>query len=268
MERNMEKRAESIRVILAEDNEELRQAMADYLHNQEGMEIIAQAGTGVEALRAMVEHEADVLLLDMIMPNTDGFGVLRLMQSMPLAKRPRVIAVTALGRDDFVRRAVALGVDYYLIKPVEMNVLVQHIYDVVRGEQELYMAADKDVTQKALPGATLEDKLSNLFLTLGIPAHIKGYQFLREAIRLVLKKPDMIGGITKELYPTIARRFGTTSSKVERAIRHAIEVAWGRGRVDALNQAFGCRVVYQDVKPTNGEFIALIADKLKMDKSA
>ena len=268
MERNMEKRAESIRVILAEDNEELRQAMADYLHNQEGMEIIAQAGTGVEALRAMVEHEADVLLLDMIMPNTDGFGVLRLMQSMPLAKRPRVIAVTALGRDDFVRRAVALGVDYYLIKPVEMNVLVQHIYDVVRGEQELYMAADKDVAQKALPGATLEDKLSNLFLTLGIPAHIKGYQFLREAIRLVLEKPDMIGGITKELYPTIARRFGTTSSKVERAIRHAIEVAWGRGRVDALNQAFGCRVVYQDVKPTNGEFIALIADKLKMDKSA
>ena len=118
------------------------------------------------------------------------------------------------------------------------------------------------------PGTTLEDKLSNLFLTLGIPAHIKGYQFLREAIRLVLDKPDMIGGITKELYPTIARRFGTTSSKVERAIRHAIEVAWGRGRVDALNQAFGCRVVYQDVKPTNGEFIALIADKLKMDKSA
>ena len=124
MERNMEKRAESIRVILAEDNEELRQAMADYLHNQEGMESSAQAGTGVEALRAMVEHEADVLLLDMIMPNTDGFGVLRLMQSMPLAKRPRVIAVTALGRDDFVRRAVALGVDYFLIMPVELIVLV------------------------------------------------------------------------------------------------------------------------------------------------
>ncbi|MBR6525150.1 MAG: sporulation transcription factor Spo0A [Clostridia bacterium] len=264
----MERNTEKIRLILAEDNEELRQAMADYLHNQEGMEIIAQAGTGVEALRAMVEHEADVLLLDMIMPNTDGFGVLKLMQSMPLLKRPKVIAVTALGRDDFVRRAVALGVDYYMIKPVEMSTLVQQIYDAVRGEAEFLLPAEKEETHRVLPGTTLEDKLSNLFLTLGIPAHIKGYQFLREAIRLVLDKPDMIGGITKELYPTIARRFGTTSSKVERAIRHAIEVAWGRGRVDALNQAFGCRVVYQDVKPTNGEFIALIADKLKMDKSA
>ena len=118
------------------------------------------------------------------------------------------------------------------------------------------------------PGLTLEDKLSNLFLSMGIPAHIKGYQYLREAIRLVIENPGMIGGITKELYPAIARRFGTTASKVERAIRHAIEVAWSRGRVDTLNKAFGCSVAQPDEKPTNGEFIALIADKLSPDHPA
>lgn len=256
---------DKIRVLVAEDNEELRAAMVEYLRTQEGIQVISQASTGMEALRLMAEYPTDVLLLDMIMPNTDGFGVLKMMQQMPGLHRPKVICVTALGRDDFVRRAVSLGAHYYMIKPVDMAVLVQRIYDVVQEDQA---PAEADQNQPLLPGSTVEDKLSNLFLTLGIPAHIKGYQFLREAIRLVLDKPDMLGGITKELYPAIAKRFGTTSSKVERAIRHAIEVAWGRGRVDALNQAFGCRVVYQDMKPTNGEFIALIADKLKMDKSA
>ena len=114
----------------------------------------------------------------------------------------------------------------------------------------------------ALPQLSLEDRLSNLFLTMGMPAHIKGYQYLREAVRQVVANPSMLGGITKELYPAIAHKFGTTSSKVERAIRHAIEVAWSRGRVDPLNQAFGCCVVYPEEKPTNGEFIALLADKL------
>jgi two-component system response regulator (stage 0 sporulation protein A) len=117
-------------------------------------------------------------------------------------------------------------------------------------------------------GQNLDDRISNIFLAMGIPAHIKGYQYLREGIKLVIETPEMIGGITKELYPAIARRFGTTSSKVERAIRHAIEVAWSRGRVDTLNKAFGCEVAQPDDKPTNGEFIALIADKLSMDYPA
>ncbi|MBE5776755.1 MAG: sporulation transcription factor Spo0A [Clostridiales bacterium] len=257
---------DKIRVIVAEDNEELRLSMVEYLEGQEDIQVLAEASSGMDALRLMGECTCDVLLLDMIMPNTDGFGVLKMMQHMPLANRPRVIAVTALGRDDFVRRAVMLGAHYYMIKPVDMNVLTQRIRELVAEEEAPRPETENPV--KPLPGASLEDKLSNLFLALGIPAHIKGYQFLREAIRLVLDKPDMLGGITKELYPSIAKRFGTTSSKVERAIRHAIEVAWGRGRVDALNQAFGCKVVYQDMKPTNGEFIALIADKLKVDKSA
>lgn len=253
-----------IRILIADDNEEMRQAMAEYLQQQDGLKVVGQAGSGVETLRMVVETQPDVLLLDMIMPNTDGFGVLQQLQSLSAGRRPKTIAVTALGRDDFVRRAVTLGVSFYMIKPVDMETLTRRIQEAVQEKS----GAAEGQEGGSLPGASLEDKLSNLFLTLGIPAHIKGYQFLREAIRLVLNKPDMIGGITKELYPAIAKRFGTTSSKVERAIRHAIEVAWNRGRVDALNQMFGCRVVYPDARPTNGEFIALIADRLSMERTA
>ena len=253
-----------IRILVADDNEEMRQAMAEYLQQQDGMKVVGQAGSGAETLRMVVETQPDVLLLDMIMPNTDGFGVLQQLQNLSAGRRPKTIAVTALGRDDFVRRAVSLGVSFYMIKPVDMETLTRRIQEAVQEKS----GGAEGQEGGSLPGASLEDKLSNLFLTLGIPAHIKGYQFLREAIRLVLNKPDMIGGITKELYPAIAKRFGTTSSKVERAIRHAIEVAWNRGRVDALNQMFGCRVVYPDARPTNGEFIALIADRLSMERSA
>jgi two-component system response regulator (stage 0 sporulation protein A) len=186
------------------------------------------------------------------------------MQQMPAEKRPRVIAVTALGRDDFIRRAVDLGVMYYMIKPIELPALLERVREVVRQKQ----AQPAEARAVSAPGLSLDDRLSNLFLGMGIPAHMKGYQYLREAIKLVISYPNMIGGITKELYPAIAHRFGTTSSKVERAIRHAIEVAWSRGRVDTLNKAFGCEVAQPEEKPTNGEFIALIADKLSMERTA
>ena len=226
------------------------------------------AADGVEALDFLSQNAVDVMLLDMIMPKMDGFGVLTQLQKRTVKQRPEVIAVTALGRDDFVRRAVSLGVSYYMIKPVEMPALLDRIHDVYAHMKQPASPAERPLVLSGTSGFTLDDKLSNLFLTLGIPAHIKGYQFLREAIKQVIEKPALIGGITKELYPAIARHFGTTASKVERAIRHAIEVAWSRGRVETLNTAFGCRVAFPDEKPTNGEFIALIADKLKLERSA
>ncbi|MBR6764445.1 MAG: sporulation transcription factor Spo0A, partial [Clostridia bacterium] len=178
--------------------------------------------------------------------------------------RPRVIAITALGRDDFIRRAIALGVSYYMVKPIEIHTLMDRIRDVIRLSEQ--PAAPLPLLP--LPGASMDDKLSNIFLSIGIPAHIKGYQFLREAVKLVVNDHNMIGAITKELYPTIAHTFATTPSKVERAIRHAIEVAWNRGRVDTLNKTFGCTVALPTEKPTNGEFIALLADKLSVDLPA
>ena len=254
----------SIRTAIVDDNDELRSSMNQYLQTQKDISVVGEAGNGMDAMKMIQEKQPDVVLLDMIMPSLDGFGVLNQLQHVPADKRPRVIAVTALGRDDFIRRAVEMGVMYYMIKPVDLPVLADRIRDVMQHKGAL--PADSPVLSAS--GLSLDDRISNLFLAMGIPAHIKGYQYLREAIKLVIETPGMIGGITKELYPAIARRFGTTSSKVERAIRHAIEVAWSRGRVDTLNKAFGCEVAQPDEKPTNGEFIALIADKLSMEYSA
>ncbi|MBR1584881.1 MAG: sporulation transcription factor Spo0A [Clostridia bacterium] len=254
----------SIRILIVDDHEELRRRMGDFFRQQPGVIVAGEAGNGVDAMKLIQDNAIDVVLLDIIMPGLDGFGVMERVQRLPADKRPRVIAVTALGRDDFIRRAIDLGAMYYMIKPVELPVLLERVTEVAQRDADA-LPQNRSV---GAGGLTLEDQLSNLFLAMGIPAHIKGYQYLREAIRLVIEKPDMIGGITKELYPAIARRFNTSSSKVERAIRHAIEVAWSRGRVETLNKAFGCRVAHPDEKPTNGEFIALIADKLSVDRSA
>ncbi|MBQ7657302.1 MAG: sporulation transcription factor Spo0A [Clostridia bacterium] len=254
----------NIRLAIVEDNDELRGFMSQFFEQQPDVTVVGEASNGVNALKLIQETPADVMLLDMIMPGLDGFGVLAQMQSLPAEKKPQVIAVTALSRDDFIRRAVELGVQYYMIKPVELRVLLERIRDAARQRNK-----DPQGGPPAMPSTlSLDDKISNLFLGMGIPAHIKGYQYLREGIKLVIAEPTMISGITKELYPAIAHRFGTTSSKVERAIRHAIEVAWNRGRVDTLNKAFGCDVAQPNEKPTNGELIALIADKLRMDHSA
>ena len=254
----------TIRIAVVDDNEELRAYMTQYFKKQQDIAVAWEAKNGLEALKLLQEKQIDVLLLDMIMPSLDGFGVLSHLQRLPQEKRPHVIAVTALGRDDFIRRAVEMGVMYYMIKPVDLPVLLERVREAVQR----HPAAPLDGRMLTAQNLSLEDRLSNLFLAMGIPAHIKGYQYLREAIRLVIQSPGMISGITKELYPSIARRFGTTSSKVERAIRHAIEVAWSRCRVDTLNKAFGCEVAQPDEKPTNGEFIALIADKLSMEHTA
>ena len=248
-----------IRVMIVDDNEELRSQLAEYLKRLPDMTVVGEADNGMSAVKTVGELGADIMLLDMIMPVMDGFGVLARLQQMDPAKRPKIIAVTALGRDDFIRRAVEMGANYYMIKPVEMDVVAARIRDV--AEQQASAAAPAP-SMPFFSGNSLDDQLSNLFLALGIPAHIKGYQFLREAVKLTVANPAMIGAITKELYPAIAHKFASTPSKVERAIRHAIEVAWNRGRVDILNQRFGCEVAFPGEKPTNGEFIALIADKL------
>ena len=252
----------TIQLLIVDDHDELRRRMAEFFRQQAGITVLGEASGGVEALKKAEEGGVDVMLLDLIMPGLDGFGVMERLQRLPEDKRPRVIVVTALSREDFVRRAVELGAMYYMIKPIELQVLLERVQEAASRPADTALRAPG----LSPAGLSLEDRISNLFLGMGIPAHIKGYQYLREAIRLVIEKPDMIGGITKELYPAIARRFNTSSSKVERAIRHAIEVAWSRGRVDTLNKAFGCRVAHPDEKPTNGEFIALIADKLALEE--
>ena len=172
---------------------------------------------------------------------------------------------SALSRDDFITRAIELGAQFYMVKPFEPEHLLTHIRDLVDG---LTSALPLSRTPAPVHVQSLDERLGSLFLTIGIPAHIKGYQYLRYGIKMVIEDPDVINRITKELYPSIAKHFGTSASKVERAIRHAIEVAWNRGRVETLNRAFGCRVCTPEDKPTNGEFIAMLADKLSLERSA
>ena len=260
---------ETVRVIVADDNVQLRDMVTAYLAQQSGIEVVGVASDGVEAIRLLQEQEPDVLICDMIMPQMDGYAVLERMATMKLSRPTGVIALTALGRDDFIARAINLGVSYYMVKPFDFAMLAQRVYETA-GASARAEAMSRQLNQD--PAQTghesLEERIANLFLTVGIPAHIKGYQFLREAVRMVIETPDMINRITKELYPGIAHRFGTTSSKVERAIRHAIEVAWNRGRIEALDEAFGRNVCSLEDKPTNGEFIALVADRLSVERSA
>lgn len=257
----------AVQVVVADDNAQLREMLAQFLGRQEGIEVAATAQNGAEALAAVQEKEPDVLVCDMIMPQMDGYAVLERLNGMELTKRPGVIALTALGRDDFIARAIDLGVNYYMVKPFDFAMLAQRVLEAA-GEGAKMEIAKPYMQQHAEAGESLEERIANLFLTVGIPAHIKGYQFLREAVRMVMERPELMSRITKELYPGIAHRFGTTSGKVERAIRHAIEVAWNRGRIDALDEAFGKNVCSLDDKPTNGEFIALVSDRLRMKESA
>ncbi len=259
---------EIVRVVVADDNVQLRNMITEYLSQQSGMEIVGAAANGLETIEQVQEKQPDVLICDMIMPQMDGYGVLERLLEMKLEKQPKVIALTALGRDDFISRAIDLGVCYYMVKPFDFAMLAQRIYEAA-GEEGRADALNMRMHQESSAGAdNLEERIANLFLTVGIPAHIKGYQFLREAVKMVIDNPDLMSRITKELYPGIAHRFGTTSSKVERAIRHAIEVAWNRGRIEALDEAFGKNVCSLDDKPTNGEFIALVSDRLRIRESA
>ena len=205
----------------------------------------------------------DVLLLAMVMPRLDGFGVLAQIQKENLPHRPHIIAVTALMRDDFIQRAINLGSDYYILKPFELSAVYQRI---VERNQPVEVQADAPVRAPQPANCSLDERIANIFLSMGIPAHIKGYQFLRDAILLAVSDHDYINAVTKRLYPEIAKRNATTASRVERAIRHAIEVAWDRGDVDTLNSYFGYTIHNLRGKPTNSEFIAMISDKIRLDK--
>ncbi len=252
-----------MRIMLVDDNQELRRTVREHLNRQEHMRVVGEASSGLEALEILGKTPVDVIILDIIMPQMDGYSLMEEMNRQQLANPPQIIVVSALGRDDFIMRAVTCGAKFYMIKPFDMNVLTGRIREVC-GQESTAPAASRI----SLPGRepSVDEKLASLFLTIGIPAHIKGYSFLREAVKMVIENPDVINRITKELYPGIGKRFNTSASKVERAIRHAIEVAWSRGRIDTLNKAFGCRVATKEDKPTNGEFIAMIADKLALEQ--
>jgi two-component system response regulator (stage 0 sporulation protein A) len=271
---------EKITVLIADDNGEFANNLAGYVEREEDMEVIAMARDGNEAFDMICSTQPDIALLDVIMPHLDGIGVLEKIQDANLEKEPICIMLSAVGQDKITQRAIDLGAEYYVVKPFDIKLLIKRIKDLKNYQPSQFknitmMARDVKPQYIEIPEANkrseenLEALVTNVIHEVGVPAHIKGYQYLREAIILVVNDIDVINQITKQLYPEIAERFHTTPSRVERAIRHAIEVAWGRGQQEAVENIFGYTVSASKGKPTNSEFIAMIADKLRLEmKSA
>ena len=252
----------TIKVLIAEDNNAISDNIQHYLNSQPDIHVVGVAHSGKEALDLVRATTPDALIADIIMPESDGFYLLEKLASGAYGPMPATIVLSALGNESLISRALELGAKYYMVKPFEMELLYKRILDLFE------MRDVPKVTAPAIKSKSLDEKITSIFLSIGIPAHIKGYQFLREGIKMVLKKPDIINSITKELYPGIALEFNTSPSKVERAIRHAIEVAWTRGKIENINTIFGYNIYTKNDKPTNGEFIALIADRLSMEQIA
>lgn len=254
-----------IRVMLADDNQSILRLLEDYFLRKEDIELVAAVSDGTEICDTVRANNPDVLVMDIIMPRKDGFMALEELSQLPEGLRPKVIVLTGLSRDDFIMRAISLGASYYMVKPFDMHLLYSRILEVAGSVQTL---PPMETTDAAPQGETLDERITNLFLTLGIPAHIKGYQYLREAVHMVIDNRDVINRITKELYPGVAKRFDTSASKVERAMRHAIEVAWSRGRLDAVNKMYGYKVFDAMDKPTNGELVSCISELIRSPRSA
>lgn len=263
---------EPIQVLLADDNLEFVELLKEYIDSQEDMQVMGVANHGEEVIQFLQNGlRPDVLLLDIIMPHLDGIGVLEQIKQSELTPMPKIIMLTAFGHESITQKAVQLGASYYMLKPFDMDVLVNRIRQL-SGQSTGNQAITKKVsfvTPGSLPHPPTEKNIDANITTIihemGVPAHIKGYQFLREAILMVYNDIEILGAITKTLYPKIALQYNTSPSRVERAIRHAIEVAWTRGNIDSISLLFGYTVNIAKSKPTNSEFIAMVADKLRLE---
>lgn len=255
---------ERTRVLLADGSPETAEYISAGLMRRPDIEVAGSVCDGAEVMDAIAKHIPDVVVMDLILPRCDGFIIMEKIARLPDEARPKIIILTSLARDDLILRALRLGAAYYMAKPFDTGVLGDRIRETAASHS---LVPYNDPVQPP-QDAGADEQITNLFLTLGIPAHIKGYQYLREAVRMVIADHSLTGSITKELYPGVAKRFGTTASKVERAMRHAIEVAWNRGRLDTVNRMYGHKLFEKQDKPSNGEFISCIAEKILMQKSA
>ena len=251
---------EKIKLLVIEDNKNLVEMIKEYFNNNLNIQVALEASNGDEGIRLIEKRneEFDIILLDLIMPDKDGLAVLEYINKNKINKK--VIVLTSYNTQEVIRKVSELGASYYLLKPFELSVLEEKI---------LYVSNNMEVKGESLDlyNNNLQISITRTLHELGVPSHIKGYQYIREGIALVYKKPEMIGGITKELYPEIAEKYDSTVSRVERAIRHAIEVSWNRGNWDLMEDIFGHSVDIDKAKPTNSEFIVTIADKLRLEFS-
>lgn len=245
----------NINVLMIDDNESIIKKAVEYFSSHAVINVVKTINNGKEALDYILNNSNafDIILMDIIMPEIDGISILEEMKQNNIKKN--VIILTSYKKESTIKMVSRYDVDYYMLKPFDMNALEKRILEVVAPVEEATTKSNK-----------VEIEISKLLHSLGIPSHIRGYQYIRESVYMMYENPDMIGGITKSIYPEIAMRFDTTASRVERAIRHAIEVSWARGDYDLMEELFGHSVDYDRSKPTNSEFIATLADSLRLNK--
>ena len=245
-------------ILIADNNAECARKLANHINLQPGMNAPAVASDGIETLELIKECNPDILILDLVLPQLDGLGVLQKLQAMP--ENPAVIICSFSAQPKTVELATRYGACYYFLKPQEPERIVEFIETLSSPT-----ACNSFTSAPTVVSDTdLETVVTNFLHELGVPAHIKGYQYMRYAIMLVVENQDLLNFITKQLYPDIAKKFATTSSRVERAIRHSIEVAWVRGRQSVINEVFGYTIRESKGKPTNSEFIAMVADRIRL----
>ena len=261
---------EKLNVAIADDNERVVELLDRIVSSDEELNVVGKAGNGEELYDIIKTKEPDVVLLDIIMPKVDGLTVMeRVNADKSMKKHPAFIVITAVGQEKITEDAFALGANYYILKPFDNDMVISRIKHVRRSRSEKKFQEVRKVnayeSKAEYMERNLETDVTEIIHEIGVPAHIKGYQYLRDAIIMSVGDMDMLNSITKILYPTIAKKHQTTPSRVERAIRHAIEVAWSRGKMDTIEELFGYTVSGGKGKPTNSEFIALIADRIRLE---
>ncbi|MBQ3078245.1 MAG: sporulation transcription factor Spo0A [Clostridia bacterium] len=249
----------AIRVILADENEDFAYTTKALLE-REGIEVVAVTSTGEDTIRETLQQQPDLLVMDLRLPRTDGMGVLLELNRRQTERRIPVLIYSGISSEEITRRAIAAGASYYLLKDNDISVLITHIRHLARGVE--YLIPPQERESQLNSNVQIERAITEIIHDVGVPAHIKGYQYLREAILMAVLDNSILDSVTKRLYPSVARTFQTTPSRVERAIRHAVEVAWDRGNVETLTAYFGYTIHNGKGKPTNSEFIAMIADRL------
>ena len=257
-----------INVAIADDNERILDLLGEIISNDEELKLVGKANNGEDMYHLIKEKQPDVVLLDIIMPKMDGLSVMEMVSNdKGLKKHPDFIVVTAVGQERITEDAFKKGASYYIMKPFNNEMVlnrIKHANQVIRHELKPQASAVGAVMDNRSE-PNLEGRVTDMIHEIGIPAHIKGYHYLRDAIIMAVEDMDVLNAITKVLYPTVAKKHQTTASRVERAIRHAIEVAWSRGKLDTLDDLFGYTVSNGKGKPTNSEFIALIADTIRLE---
>ena len=261
-----EKRMEHLNVAIADDNQKILDVLENIISMDKELNLVGKAKNGEEMCQIIKDRQPDVVLLDLIMPKMDGLTVMeKVNQDNSVNKRPYFIVITAVGQERITEDAFNRGANYYVMKPFNNDMLLDRIKSVRKMFRNYEKKSENGKMEGTAGAEDLESRVTNMLHEIGIPAHIKGYHYLRDAIIMAVKDMDVLNAITKILYPTVAKKYQTTSSRVERAIRHAIEVAWSRGKLDTLDELFGYTVSTGKGKPTNSEFIALIADTIQLE---